>query len=108
MNRDGKLNGRAVVAEDFGRGESAPTFVTNLTVAPLTNVTVESAPAAFSNVVAHAGCSLRRDSVDARLIDAVQSFGTRGKIIHDEAEAGGPGEWQKVHAPANLKAVDAE
>jgi pectate lyase len=108
VNRDGKLNGRAVVAEDFGRGESAPTFVTNLTVAPLTNVTVESAPAAFSNVVAHAGCSLRRDSVDARLIDAVQSFGTRGKIIHDEAEAGGPGEWQEVHAPANLKAVDAE
>ncbi len=27
--------------------------------------------------------------MDARLIDAVQSFGTRGKIIHDEAEAGG-------------------
>jgi len=27
--------------------------------------------------------------VYARLIDAVQSFGTRGKIIHDEAEIGG-------------------
>jgi pectate lyase len=108
LNLDGKLNGRAVVAEDFGRGESAPTFVTNLTVAPLTNVTVESAPAAFSNVVAHAGCSLHRDSVDARLIDAVQSFGTRGKIIHAEAEAGGTGELKEVHATANLKAVDAE
>ncbi len=108
MNRDGKLNGRAVVAEDFGSGESAPVFVTNLTVAPQIGVTVESAPAAFSNVVAHAGCSRHRDSVDARLIDAVRSFGTRGKIIHDEAEAGGPGEWQEVHAPANLRAVDAE
>jgi pectate lyase len=108
LNQDGKLNGRAVVAEDFGHGESAPTFVTNLTVAPLTNVTVESAPAAFSNVVAHAGCSLHRDSVDARLIDAVQSFGTRGKIIHAEAEAGGTGELKEVHATANLKAVDAE
>ena len=108
LNQDGKLNGRAVVAEDFGHGESAPTFVTNLTVAPLTNVTVESAPAAFSNVVAHAGCSLHRDSVDARLIDAVQSFGTRGKIIHAEAEAGGTGELKEVHATANLKAVNAE
>ena len=108
MNRDGKLNGRAVVAEDFGGGESAPTFVTNLTVAPQISVTVESAPAAFSNVVAHAGCSLHRDSVDARLIDAVQSFGTRGKIIHAEAEAGGTGEWKEVHAAANLRAVDAE
>jgi pectate lyase len=108
MNRDGKLNGRAVVAEDFGGGESTPTFVTNLTVAPQISVTVESAPAAFSNVVAHAGCSLHRDSVDARLIDAVQSFGTRGKIIHAEAEAGGTGEWKEVHAAANLRAVDAE
>ena len=108
VNRDGKLNGRAVVAEDFGGGESTPTFVTNLTVAPQISVTVESAPAAFSNVVAHAGCSLHRDSVDARLIDAVQSFGTRGKIIHAEAEAGGTGEWKEVHAAANLRAVDAE
>jgi len=107
-NKDGKLNGRAVVAEDFGSGESAPTFVTHLTVAPQISVTVESAPAAFSNVVAHAGCSLHRDSVDARLIDAVQSFGLRGKIIRDEAEAGGAGELKEVHAAANLKAVDAE
>jgi hypothetical protein len=59
-------------------------------------------------VVAHAGCSLHRDSVDARLIDAVQSFGTRGKIIRGEAEAGGTGEWKEVHAPANLKVMDTE
>ena len=89
LNKDGKLNGRAVVAADFGSGENAPTFVDHSPSAPLTNVTVESAPAAVSNVLAHAGCSLHRDAVDARLIDAVQSFGTRGKIIHNEAEAGG-------------------
>ena len=89
MDKDGKLNGRLVVAADFGKGEDAPTLTTNLTVAPLTDVTVESAQAAFSNVLANAGCSLHRDSVDARLIDAVQSFGTRGKIIHDEKEVGG-------------------
>jgi pectate lyase len=88
-DKDGKLNGRLVIAADFGSGAEAPTLMTNLTVGPLTNVTVESAQAGLSNVLAHAGSSLHRDAVDARLVDAVQSFGTRGKIIHDEAEAGG-------------------
>jgi pectate lyase len=88
-DKDGKLNGHLVVAADFGSGDEAPTLMTNLTVAPLTDVTIESAQDAVSDVLAHAGCSLHRDAVDARLIDAVQSFGTRGKIIHSEAEAGG-------------------
>ena len=107
LDKDGKMNGRPAVVEDFGKGEGAPTFSTELTVGPLTNVTVESAASAFSNVLAHAGCSLHRDAVDARLIDEVKSFGTRGKISHSEAEVGGPGELKEVHAPANLKAVDA-
>ena len=107
-NKDGKLDGRAVVVEDFGIGENAPTFATSFTVAPRTNVTIESAAPALSNVLAQAGCSLHRDAVDARLIDAVKSFGTRGKIIHNEAEAGGGGELKEVNAPANLKAIDAE
>jgi hypothetical protein len=105
--KDGKLAGRIVVAEDFGAGDNAPTFVAHLSVGPLTNVSVESTPAALSNVLAQAGCSLHRDAVDARLVDAVKSFGTRGKIIHNEAEAGGVGEWKEVHAPANLNAIDA-
>jgi hypothetical protein len=108
MDKDGKLNGRLVVAEDFGKGDEAPTLVTDLTVAPLTNVTVESAQSALSNVLANAGCSLHRDSVDARLIDEVRSFGTHGTISHTETEAGGTGELKEVHAPANLKAVDTE
>ena len=98
-DKDGTLNGRLVVAADFGSGAEAPTLMTNLTVGPLTNVTVESAQAGLSNVLAHAGCSLHRDAVDARLIDAVQSFGTRGKIIHDEAEAGGIDGKQPVQTP---------
>jgi pectate lyase len=88
-DKDGKLNGRPVVAADFGSGDEAPTLVDNLTVAPQIAVTIEPAQAAFSNVIAHAGSSLHRDAVDARLIDDVLSFGTRGKIIHDEAAAGG-------------------
>jgi pectate lyase len=108
LDRDGKLDGRLVVAEDFGKGEDAPTIETNLTVAPLTNLTVESAQSALSNVLANAGCSLHRDSVDARLIDEVKSFGTRGKIIHDESDVGGIGELKEIHATANLKALDTE
>jgi pectate lyase len=108
LDKDGKLNGREVVAADFGSGASAPTFVASPSVAALDGLKIESPQSAVSSVLADAGCSLHRDSVDARLIDEVKSFGTRGKIIHDEAEAGGVGELPEVHAPANLKALGAE
>jgi pectate lyase len=88
-DKDGKFAGRAVVIEDFGGGTNAPTFVATPSVGPLANVTVEPAQSALTNVLAQAGCSLHRDAVDARLIDAVKSFGPRGKIIHSEADAGG-------------------
>ena len=108
VNRDGKLNVRVVVAGDFGGGASVPTFMTHLTVATPTSVTIGSAVAAFSNVIAHAGCSLHRDAVDARLIEEVTSLGVRGKHIQTETEVGGPGALMEIHAPANLKAVDDE
>ncbi len=82
-NKDGKLDGRLLVPADFGNGESAPTFAKYLTVAPLTNVTIQSAQSALSNVVADAGC-LHRDAVDTQLIDALKSFGTHGEIVHSE------------------------
>jgi pectate lyase len=85
LNKNGKLDGRALVPADFGTGKIAPTFAGGLTVAPLTNVTVEPAQKAFSNVLAHAGCSLHRDAVDARLIDEVKSLGAQGAIIHSES-----------------------
>lgn len=85
LDKDGVLNGRPLSAADFGSGEKAPTFAKELTVGPLADVTVEPALVAFSNVLANAGCSLLRDSVDARLIDEVKSFGKRGEIIHAEA-----------------------
>ena len=101
-NKDGQLHGRSVEAGDFGKGTNAPTFMTSLTVAPQIKVTIEPARAALSDVLANAGCSLHRDSVDARLIDEVKSYGTRGKIIHDEAEAGGVGEIKEIHAVATF------
>ena len=87
LNKDGKLDGKTLVTADFGHGEEAPTFANDLTVGPLKNVTVESPQSALTNVLAQAGCSLHRDAVDARLIDAVKSFGKTGAIIHTEIPA---------------------
>ena len=42
QDKDGKLNGHELSAADFGSGENAPTFASAFTVAPLTNMTVES------------------------------------------------------------------
>lgn len=84
LNKNGKLDGRTLVPADFGSGENAPTFSKEFTVAPLTNLTLEPAQSAFSNVLASAGCSLHRDAVDARLIDDVRSLGDRGEIIRAE------------------------
>jgi len=89
LDKDGTLNGHELVAADFGRGDATPTFASELTVAPTLGVTLESAASALTNVLANAGCSLRRDAVDKGLIEAVKSFGTRGKIIHHENEVGG-------------------
>jgi len=100
QGKDGQLHGRPVVAADFGSGADAPTLVADLTVGPLANVTVEPAATALVNVLAQAGCSLHRDSVDARLIDEVRSYGTRGQISHTETEAGGIGEIKELHAVA--------
>ena len=88
-DKDGKLNGRELTVADFGSGEAAPTMASNYVVAPILNVAVEPAAVALTNVLANAGCSLHRDAVDIRLVEAVRSFGTLGKIIHNEAEAGG-------------------
>jgi hypothetical protein len=103
LEKDGKLNAREIVPADFGSGKNAPTFETNLTVASQIAVKIESAQMALSNVLANAGCSLRRDSIDARLIDEVKSFGTRGKRIDSETEVGGIGELTEVHRKFEAK-----
>jgi pectate lyase len=85
-NKDGKLNGRAVVENDF---KSEATFVTRSFLAPKIAVRVTSAEGAFEEAVAGAGASIHRDAVDARLAGDAASLGARGKIVHNEDEAGG-------------------
>jgi len=92
LDRDGQLNGRLAAEKDFGSGSSAPTFVNAPYLSSPVPVTVEAPATAFTNVLAHAGASLHRDSVDARLIAEVASLGKLGKISHTEEEAGGIGE----------------
>ena len=92
LDRDGRLNGRPVVAADFHRTDektyTLPTFVPEPAMHPLVPVTVDSAPAAYAKVVAGAGCSLRRDAVDLRLIDELTSLGTGGRTIPHTDERG--------------------
>ena len=107
LDQDGKLNGREVVAGDFGNGAVAPIFVGVPSAGSLAGLKIESAVSAVTNILAAGGCSLHRDAVDARLVDAVWSFGKRGKIIHSEFASGGAGELKEIHAPANLSLIDA-
>ena len=101
MDCDGKLNGVPAKAEDFGAGENAPTFAQASSIETRVPVKLDTAEAAYENVVAGAGCSLHRDSVDARLTADLLSLGTKGSIIHDPAEIGGFGEIKGGSPPAS-------
>jgi hypothetical protein len=101
MNRDGKLNGVLAKAEDFGAGQNAPTFAQASLIETRVPLKLDTAEAAYDKVVAGAGCSLHRDSVDARLIADLLSLGAKGSIIHDPAEMGGFGEIKGGAPPAS-------
>ena len=123
LDRDGKLNGRPVTHADFndptGGGDEGdgstggvviptgqkpyPTFLAQpwSEGKPPVPVTIDSAPDALKKVISGAGASLHRDSVDTRLIAELGSLGMKGKIIKDEAEAGGIGEIKPATPPAD-------
>jgi pectate lyase len=147
LDKDGKLSGRPVTHADFndptggdeGDGSTGgvviptgqkpyPTFMAKMWSEgkPPVPVTVDSAAEAVKKVMAGAGASLRRDAVDTRLIGELASLGTKGKVIKDEAEAGGigeikaatgmpldtdkdgiPDEWEKAHGMNPADAKDA-
>ncbi len=65
---------------------------------------IDTAADALEKVIAGAGCSLHRDSVDQALISQVKSFGKEGQLIEDVKEIGGPGE---IHGgPANKEVLE--
>jgi len=101
LDCDGQLNGRAVVETDFDDGKSSPTFVTAERLHPPVPVTIEDPATACQKVLASAGCSLRRDAVDTRLIGEANSFGRKGRIAPDEDATGGIGKLEGGKPPTS-------
>ena len=101
VNKDGQLNGRAVVNADF-EGTTPPTFETAAHSKPPVPVTVLSAEDAYARVVAQAGTCQHRDAVELRLIGQLTSLGTKGAIIADESDVGGQPAMTQVTRPAGF------
>ena len=101
VNKDGQLNGRAVVNADF-QGTSPPTFEAAAHSKPPVPVTVLSAEDAYARVVAQAGTCQHRDAVELRLIGQLTSLGTKGAIIADESDVGGQPAMTQVTRPAGF------
>jgi pectate lyase len=101
VNKDGQLNGRAVVSADF-EGTSPPTFETAAHSKPPVPVTVLSAEDAYARVVAQAGTCMHRDAVELRLIAQLTSLGTKGAIIADESDVGGQPAMTSEKRPAGF------
>jgi pectate lyase len=99
--REGQLNGRPVVAADFADAGGAPTLLTQPRLHPPVPVRVDTAEDAYTKIVAGAGCSLHRDSVDKRLIADLTSLSIKGRIIRDEATVHGIGTVKGGPAPVS-------
>ncbi|MDP4276792.1 MAG: hypothetical protein Q8914_04070 [Bacteroidota bacterium] len=85
LNKNGRLDGRLVTADDFlQRGASLEQKANNQSL-----MKMDTPEEAYQSVMKEAGASLHRDKVDKRLIGYVQSLGKKGKIIKDESEVGG-------------------
>ena len=110
LDKDGQLNGQLVADADFHRVDeksyTLPTFVKASALHPAVPVTIETAAAAYEKIIGGAGCSLRRDAVDLRLIAELTSLGKKGKTLSHtdpkgEALAGGLGEVKGGPAPVD-------
>jgi hypothetical protein len=82
LNRTGTLEGRAAAAADF----APATVVQSAAIKPNVAVTLDDARTAYEKVVASAGASLHRDSIDQNLIEDVRSLGLRGTILKGATE----------------------
>jgi Bacterial TSP3 repeat len=99
VNRNGQLDGRAIVPADFA-GDSPPTFGTVAHNTPAVPVTVLSAADAYARVIAQAGTCQLRDGVELRLVAQLKSLGTTGAILTDETMVGGQPAIAQLTRPA--------
>lgn len=86
-DRNGKLDGRLVGADEFARAQAD--VIARPSLKPEVPVHVDPAPALVQLVADDAGDTLCRDAVDQQLVDDMLSFGKSGKFIADETEVGG-------------------
>jgi len=103
LNKDGVLNGELVTDSDFSA--IGATIMDKSQNSSVYSAEQEDASIACKKVIAEAGASLHRDTIDNRLITYVNSFGKKGMIIKDEAETGGQKEYTKTKS---LKDIDAD
>jgi hypothetical protein len=128
-NRNGKLDGRPVTGDDFEKVKAD--VVPKPFAAPDVPVHIDPTEKMVGDIARQAGDSLCRDSVDARLVNDLLSFGAKGKLIDDESQVGGlppmadakaaldsdgdgiPDAWElkhhlDPHNPADALAIDAK
>lgn len=89
LNKDGRLNGRAVTAADFTSGKLTATLVSQKQQQPAVPVTADVPEKAYQQIIQHAGASLYRDKADQRMIAQLRSLGKEGEILWTELQAGG-------------------
>jgi len=115
LDKDGKLNGVLAKPEDFHRAEEKdyvlPTFVKEPAMHPVIAITTESAEQAYAKVASGAGCSLKRDGVDQRLINELLSLGAKGSTRPQEPHApkgpnGKPDKTDPGYLAANAKVLE--
>jgi pectate lyase len=87
LNLDGILNGTSIA--DSVLKNAKATLMEKKQNIPLVAVNAESAADAYKTVLASAGASLKRDSIDRRLISYLKSLGKAGQIVWTETQAGG-------------------
>lgn len=87
MNQDGILNGTPI-ADSVLKTAKATLMDKRQNIPPVA-VKAESAADAYKTVLASAGASLKRDSIDRRLISYLKSLGKAGQIVWTETQAGG-------------------
>ncbi|WEK20156.1 MAG: hypothetical protein P0Y49_03205 [Candidatus Pedobacter colombiensis] len=87
LNKDGELNGRLVIDEDFVK--EGATLLKEPTLLSKSSVKISTAAEACKVIMAEAGSSLKRDAIDNRIIGYFKSLGKSGQIFKTEADAGG-------------------
>lgn len=124
LNKDGKLNGRLITDDDFIAKKA--TLVLEPTWGRDYLHPLEEASEAYVTILNKVGAYLKRDAVDARLINQLKTLGTEGKIIRTEDEVDGqpkmnsgkalpdfdgdgiPDEWENANGLNSRDASDAK